>query len=95
MPYDFVNSLKDGKWTMLDNKWLTDVKKTLKQAESNLIKDMKLVRTIMKADLPFTESNLLNEANYHIYKVALDNVSQSTFMSTMRKFWMSLERKGG
>jgi len=79
MPYDFVNSLIDGKWTKLDNKWLTDVKKTLKQAESNSIKDMKLVRTIMKSDLPFTESNLLNEANDHIYQVTLDNVSQSRF----------------
>ena len=95
MPYDFVKSLKDGKWTKLDNKWLTDVKKTLKQAESTSIKDMKLVRTIMKADLPFTESNLLNEANDHIYQVTLDNESRSTFMSTMRKFLMSLERKGG
>ena len=79
MPFDFVNSLKDGKWTKLENKWLTDVKKTLKQAESNLIKDMKLVRTIMKSDLPFTESNLLNKDNDHIYQVTLDNESQSTF----------------
>ena len=79
MPYDFVNSLKDGKWTKLDNKWLTDVKKTLKQAESTSIKDMKLVRKIMTSDLIFTESTLLNEANDHIYEVTLDNVSQSRF----------------
>ena len=31
MPFDFVNGLKDGKWTKLDNKWLKDVKKTLHQ----------------------------------------------------------------
>jgi hypothetical protein len=73
MPFDFVNSLKDGNWTKIENKWLTDVKKTLKQAESNSIKDMKLVRTIMKSNLPFTEFNLLNEDNDHIYQVALDN----------------------
>jgi len=79
MPFDFVNSLKDGKWTKLENKWLTDVKKTLKQAESNSIKNMKLVRTIMKADLPFTDSNLLNEDNDHIYQVTMDNESRSTF----------------
>jgi hypothetical protein len=79
MPFDFLNSLKDGKWTKLENKWLTDVKKTLKQAQSNSIKDMKLVSTIMKADLPFTESNLLNNDNDHIYQVTLDNVSRSTF----------------
>ena len=48
MPFNFVNSLKDGKWTKLENKWLNGFKKTLKQAVSNLIKDMKFVRTIMK-----------------------------------------------
>jgi hypothetical protein len=38
MPFDFVNGLKDGKWTKLDNKWKMDIKKTLKQAVSNSIK---------------------------------------------------------
>jgi hypothetical protein len=57
MPFDFVNGLKDGKWTKLDNKWLKDVKKTLKQAGSNSIKDVVFVRTIMKSDMTFTESN--------------------------------------
>jgi len=33
----------------------------------------------MKADLPFTESNLLNKDNDHIYQVTLDNESRSTF----------------
>jgi len=79
MPFNFVNSLKDGKWTKHENKWLTDVKKTLKQAESSSIKDEKLVHTIMKSDLPFTESNLLNEDNDHIHQVTLDNESWSTF----------------
>jgi hypothetical protein len=44
MPFDFVNGLKDGKWTKLENKWLKDVKKTLKQAVSNSIKDVAFVR---------------------------------------------------
>jgi hypothetical protein len=79
MPFDFVNSLKDGKWTKLENKWLNDFKKTLKQAVSNSIKDVQFVCTIMKDDLPFTESNLLNKDNDHIYQVTLDNESQSTF----------------
>ncbi len=79
MPFDFVNSLKDGKWIKLENKWLNDVKKTLKQAVSNSIKDVKFVRTFMKDDLPFTESKLLNKDDEHIYQVTLDNESQSTF----------------
>jgi hypothetical protein len=79
MPYDFVNGLKDGKWTKLDNKWLNGVKKTLKQAVSNSIKDVTFLRKIMKDDLPFTDSNLSNKVNDHIYQVTLDNESQSTF----------------
>jgi len=80
MPFDFVNSLKDGKWTKLENKWLNDVKKTLKQAVSKSIEDMQLMCTIMKDNLPFMESNLLNKDNDHnVYQVTLDNESQSTF----------------
>jgi hypothetical protein len=79
MPFDFVNGLKDGKWSKLENKWLNGVKKTLKQAVSNSIKDVNFERKIMKDDLPFMESNLLNKDNDHIYQVTLDNVSQSTF----------------
>ena len=39
MPFNLVNGLIDGKWTKLDNKWLKDFKKILKQAASNLVKD--------------------------------------------------------
>jgi hypothetical protein len=82
MPFDFVNGLKDGKWTKLDNKWLKDVKKTLKQAGSNSIKDVVFVRTIMKSDTTFTESNLLNKDDNHIYQVTMDNDAQTTFYVT-------------
>jgi hypothetical protein len=51
MPFDFVNDLEDNKWTILDKIWLKDVKKTLKQAQSHLVKDVELVRTIMKEDI--------------------------------------------
>ena len=51
MPFDFVNGLVDDKWTILDKKWLNDVKKTLKQAQSHSVKDVELVRTIMKEDI--------------------------------------------
>ena len=36
LPFNFVNGLKDGKWTKLDNKWLKDVKKSPKQAAGHL-----------------------------------------------------------
>ena len=82
MPFDFVNGLKDGKWTKLDNKWLKDVKKTLKQAGSNSIKDVVFVRAIMKSDMTFTESNLFNKDDNHIYQVTMDNDAQTTFYVT-------------
>jgi hypothetical protein len=56
MPFNFVNGLVDGKWTNPDNKWLKDVKKTLKQAQSNLVKDVVFVRTIMKDDMTGSDS---------------------------------------
>ena len=69
MPFDFVNGLKDRKWIKLDNKWLKDVKKSLKQAVSNSIKDVMFVHTIMKDDTTGTESNFFNKDNDHIYQV--------------------------
>ncbi len=79
MPFDFVNGLVDGKRTNLDNKWLKDVKKTLKQAQSISVKDVVFVRTIMKDDTTGTESNMFNNNKDHIYQVTMDNDAQSTF----------------
>jgi hypothetical protein len=79
MPFDFVNGLIDRNWTNLENKWLKDVKKTLKQAQSNSVKDVVFVRTIMKDDMTGTESNLINNDEDHIYQVTMDNDAQSTF----------------
>ena len=80
MPFNFVNGLVDGKkWTKLDNKWLKEVKKILKQAQSNSVKDVVFVRTIMKDDTTGTESNLFNNKKDHIYQVTMDNDAQSTF----------------
>ncbi len=74
MPFNFVNGLVDRKWTQLDNKWLKDVKKTLKQAQSNSVKDIVFVRTIMVTT--GTESNLFNNNTEHIYQVTMDNTVQ-------------------
>jgi hypothetical protein len=69
--------LADGKWTNLDNKWLKDVKKTLKQAQSNSVKDVVFVRTIMKEDMTGSDLNLINNDKDHIYQVTMDNDAQS------------------
>ncbi len=79
MPFDFVNGLVDGKWTILDKNWLKGVKKTLKQAQSHSVKDVELVRTIMKEDITGIDSNLINYNKDHIYQVTMDNDVQSMF----------------
>jgi hypothetical protein len=73
MSFDFVNGLVDGEWTILDIKWLKDVKKTLKQAQSHSVKDVELVRTVMKEDITGLDLNLINYNKDHIYQVTMDN----------------------
>ncbi len=79
MPFDFVNGLVVRKWTILDNKWLKDVKKTLKKSQSHSVKDVEFVRTIMKEDITGLDSNLINYNKDHIYQVTMDNDAQSIF----------------
>ena len=68
MPFDVVNGLVDGEWTILDNKWLKDVTKTLKQAQSHSVKDVELVRIVMKEDITGVDPNLINYNKDHIFR---------------------------
>jgi hypothetical protein len=77
MPFDFVNGLKDGKWIKLDKQWLQVVQKTLKQAVSNSIKDIKLVCAIMYENLNGKESIFFSSYDCHIYQV--NNVTHLLF----------------
>ena len=79
MPYDFVNDLEENKWTKLDKKWIKGVKKTLQQAQANSVKNVKLMRVIMKEDITGVDPNLINYNKDHIYQVIMDNDAQSTF----------------
>ncbi len=58
---------------------MNEVKKTLKQAQAHSVKDVKLVRTIMKEDITGIDPNLINYNKDHIYQVIIDNDAQSTF----------------
>jgi hypothetical protein len=58
---------------------LKDVKKTLKQAQSNSVKDVVFVRTIMKDDMTGSDLNLIINDKDHIYQVTMDNDAQSIF----------------
>ena len=46
MPFDFINGLKDDKWTHIDNKWLVKLMKHLKKTQSSNIKQIRFIRQI-------------------------------------------------
>jgi hypothetical protein len=46
MPFDFIDGLKDKKWTRIDHKWLARLMKHLKKAQSSNIKQIRFIRHI-------------------------------------------------
>jgi hypothetical protein len=51
MPFDFINWLKDKKWTCIDYKWLARLMKHLKKAQSSNIKQIRFIRLIRRHDI--------------------------------------------
>ncbi len=51
MPFDFIDGLKDKKWTHVDKKWLNRLMKHLKKAQSSNIKQIRFVRHIGRLDI--------------------------------------------
>ncbi len=50
MPFDFIDGLKDKKWTHIDKKWLGTLMKHLKKAQSSNIKQIRFIRHIGRLD---------------------------------------------
>jgi hypothetical protein len=51
MPFDFIDELKDNKWTHIDKKWLARLMKHLKKAQSSNIKQIRFIRHIERLDI--------------------------------------------
>jgi hypothetical protein len=51
MPFKYPNQLVSGKGTPLEEKWLQKVKQILRQAETNLIRSIRLVRCLGDIDV--------------------------------------------
>ncbi len=51
MPFNFIDWLKDLKWTHVDKKWLNRLMKHLKKAQSSNIKQIRFVRHIGRLDI--------------------------------------------
>jgi hypothetical protein len=81
MPYDFVANLKPGHWTLLDNLWLKSVKKILKKAKTNSIKQIRLVRLPKKHFIGNQTMSFKNSNEDVIYEAVTDSRNSSLLVS--------------
>ena len=73
MPFDFINGLKDKKWTRIDHKWLARLMKHLKKAQSSNIKQIRFIRHIGRLDIYDNSREYDIEDDCHIYEIFLEN----------------------
>jgi hypothetical protein len=51
MPFDFIDGLKDKKWTRIDQKWLAKLMRHLRKAQSSNIKQIRFIRHIGRLNI--------------------------------------------
>jgi hypothetical protein len=73
MPFDFIDGLKDKKWTHIDKKWLTRLMKHLKKAQSSNIKQIRFIRHIGRLDIYNNSQECEVEDDCYLYEVILEN----------------------
>ncbi len=73
MPFDFIDVLKDKKWTRIDQKWLARLMRHLKKAQSSNIKQIKFIRHIGTLDIYDNSREYEIEDDCYIYEVIPDN----------------------
>jgi hypothetical protein len=73
MPFDFIDGLKDKKWTHIDKKWLARLMKHLKKAQSSNIKQIRLIRHIGRLDVYDNPREYEIEDDCSICEVILEN----------------------
>jgi hypothetical protein len=73
MPFDFIDGLKDKKWTRTDQKWLGRLMRHLKKAQSSNIKQIRFIRHIRRLDIYDNSREYEIEDDCYIYEVILEN----------------------
>jgi hypothetical protein len=73
MPFDFIDGLKDEKWTHIDKKWLARLMKQPKKAQSSIIKQTRFIRHIGRLDIYDNSREYAIEDDCYIYKIFLEN----------------------
>jgi hypothetical protein len=73
MSFDFINGLKNKKWTCIDHKWLARLMKHLKNAPLSNIKQIRFIRHIGRLDIYDNSREYEIEDDYYIYEIFLEN----------------------
>jgi hypothetical protein len=73
MPFDFIDGLKDKKWTHIHKKWSARLMKHLKKAQSSNIKQIRFIRHIGRLDIYDNSKEYEIEDDCYIYEVILEN----------------------
>jgi hypothetical protein len=73
MPFEFIDGLKDKKWTHFDKKWLNRLMKHLKYAQSSNIKQIRFIRHIGRHDIYDNSREYEIEDDCYTYEVFVEN----------------------
>jgi hypothetical protein len=73
MPFDFIDGLKDKKWTHIVKKWLNRLIKHLKKSQSSNIKQIRFIRHNGRHDIYDNSREYEIEDDCYIYEVILEN----------------------
>jgi hypothetical protein len=73
IPFDFIDGLKDKKWTHIDKKWLARLMKHLKKAQSSIIKQIRIIRHIVRLDIHDNSTEYAIEDDCYTYEIFLEN----------------------
>ncbi len=73
MPFDFIDGLKDKKWTHIDQRLLAKLMRHLKKAQSSNIKQIRCIRQIGRLNIYDNSTEYENEDDCYIYEVILEN----------------------
>ena len=82
MPYQFVANLEPGQFTTLDKLWLKNVKKILKKAKLNSIKQLRLVR-LSKTNYVGNQTMTFKNSNENVIYEAVTDTNDSSYLVTL------------
>ncbi len=82
MPYQFVVNLKLGEFTPFHKVWLKNVKKVLKKAKLNSIKQLRLVR-LLKTNYIGNQTMTFKNSHENVIYEAVTDANDSSYLVTL------------